>query len=164
MDYLEHWSDLYISGQDALNLLNTLEAFHNIYGYESCWDMKKVKSPQYNQGFSVTHKAKTFYKKVDARILVLALIGQHPDETQSVIVRRGVCTTPHCINPYHYFYGTKSDVAFQTNIRKGSHLTEDLLEVVLEKCKNKRAMAAVAREYNLPYHVIRRACQRAEAQ
>ena len=164
MDYLEHWSDLYISGQDALHFLNTLEAFHNICGYKKCWDMKKVKDHNLLPGFSTTHKVKTFYKKVDARLLILSLRGQYPIEKKDIIVRIATCKTKNCINPYHYFYGTRSDVAFQANLRNGSNLTKDLLEVVLEQRRNKRPMAALAREYNVPYHILRRACNRAEAQ
>jgi hypothetical protein len=158
MKVLDFFSQYYIVGEDAARFMTVLKLFDDRYGKEKCWCTKKINNPYHLEGFVLSHPNRPLYKRIDARVLTLALVGQYPDPNKPVIVRRGHCTSNHCINPNHYFYGTKRDVAIQRNIRKGSHLTQDLIDTIRAQWEEKRSYASLAREFNLPYHTVRRAC------
>ena len=72
-------------------------------------------------GFVNSKRNHLFYKTMDARpLLLLAMIGQFPDDGKNnVIVRRHICDCKFCLNPSHYYYGTKADVRLETNQRNG---------------------------------------------
>lgn len=158
MKALDFFQENYIVGEDATRFMTVLKLFDDRYGKEKCWCVKKVNNPYHLEGFVLSHPNRPLYKRIDARVLVLALIDQYEDPNKPFIVRRGQCTSNHCINPNHYFYGTKRDISVQNNIRKGSNLTPDLIDTLRAQREEKRSYASLAREFNLPYHTVRRAC------
>lgn len=110
-------------------------------------------------GFSTSRNARPKYKTADARELMLALLDQYPSETNPIIVRRSCCTSTYCINPLHYFYGTRRDAMWQHNLRSGGQVDQQLVLKLREECSvAKKSYASIAREYQLPYHTVRRIC------
>jgi hypothetical protein len=158
MDLADFFSRQYISGTDALHFVEVLSKFHRTQGAQACWCLKKANNLKALKGFTTSNLSRPLFKGQDARELVLAVAGQYRPETDSIIVRRGVCTSTHCLNPTHYFYGTKQDVAMQRHARKGSPLSPELVSLLREERKKDRSYASIARQYALPYHVVRRIC------
>ena len=159
MDFAEFWKENYVVGSDAIHLIEVLELFNHTYGQNRCWCIKKIKTPEHIKGFVLTHTTIPIYKATDVRPLLLALLDQYQSDEKPIIVRRGCCKSKYCVNPTHYFYGTKRDVAFQLNIRNGSHLDEQLLEKLRREKKKDRSYASIARQFDLPYYTVRRALQ-----
>lgn len=156
---MQFLADKYIVGTHAVDFLNVLKSFHTRFGDNECWCLKKVKNLQVTKGFTVAQNARPKYRGVDARELLLATIDQYPSESKPIIVRRGCCSSTHCINPNHYFYGTRQDAMEQHNIRRGNPVDLALVQQLRDACTNqKKSYASIAREYNLPYYTVRRIC------
>jgi hypothetical protein len=159
MRAMDFFHDNYIMGDDIAQFMNVLKLFDQRYGKEKCWCIKKINNPEHLKGFVLSHPNRPVYKGTDARGLVLALIDQYSEPEKPFIVRYSNCLSTHCINPNHYFHGTKRDVAIQRNKRNGTHrLDPGLIELLRHERSEKRSYASLAREFNLPYHTVRRAC------
>ena len=75
--------------------------------------MKKIKHSAF-EGFNTSKKNKLLYQNKDARELLLFLTGRLPKEETPIIVRKGYCQSPYCLNPAHYYWGTRKDVAYES--------------------------------------------------
>lgn len=76
------------------------------------------------------------------------------------MVRRHECTSVYCINPAHFYWGTKQDVCFERGWRKGSRVTVQLVEELRKKYETQNtSITSLAKSYKLPYHVVRSICR-----
>ena len=97
---------------DQIKFVNAFKTGLKILGKEKCWCMKKIKHSAF-EGFNTSKKNKLQYQGKDARELLLYLTGREPTPEKSIIVRKGYCQSPYCLNPSHYYWGTRKDVAYE---------------------------------------------------
>ena len=159
MDFEVFCKERYLSGPETLQFLTILKNFCTTYGQNQCWSLQKVKNPDAVAGFSMSRNARPRFKGADARELLLAAVGQYHSESKPIIVRHSCCESTCCVNPLHYFYGTRQDAMWQHNLRIGSPVSPQVVTQLREECgRTKKSYASLAREFNLPYHTVRRIC------
>lgn len=159
LDFKAFCEERYLFPADVLHFLNILRKFCKSHGQEKCWCLKKAKDRELVSSISTSQNQRPRYKGVDARELLLALMDQSPTETKSIIVRHSSCQSTYCINPLHYFYGTRQDAMWQHTLRKGSEVSPQVVQSLRdEHSLTRRSYASLAREYKLPYHTVRRIC------
>lgn len=96
--------------------------------------------------------------------MLLSLSNHYYSDELPILVRRGVCRSPHCLNPSHYYYGTKSDVALENNIRKpkAGNRQNEVTAVIAEQMRMERdageSILRLSRKYKIAYHTARRIC------
>lgn len=161
MDYVTIFRDEYLSTEDLLAFATALNVFQEVVGKESCWC---VKAADYSvlESFTVTHPSRPQFKGRDARVLSLALVDQFYDDLKPVIVRRHVCKSIYCVNPNHYYYGTRADVRLEHQRRSGLKLSLKIIdEIKLKREEDPRrwTYAKLASLYRLPVHVVGRICR-----
>ena len=79
----------------------------------------------------------------------------------TVLVRKAVCRSRHCLNPSHYYFGTRADVAVELNARNKNKLTTELrkeIKNLYAQDSKKWNYTALAKHYQIPYHTVRRLC------
>jgi hypothetical protein len=160
LDYLDFFREQYLTTDDLVAVVSALNLFQSGFGTNRCWCLKTINRSEL-KGFTTSHGSRPLYKGRDARMLTLAIAGQYQSETQPIIVRKHVCNSVYCINPNHYYFGTKREVCFERGQRKGSRISPELVtELRLKNTENRKtwSYAALARQYRLPYHVVRRIC------
>jgi hypothetical protein len=148
------------SGLTPLDQLVFSAAFRvclDAIGADDCWCLQK-RSHSAFAGFSTVNPNKLLYKSQDARPLLLSIAGQFQSNERPVTVRRSICQSPHCLNPAHYYWGTKADVAAETAQRNGKQISIEAINKMREDTINGHTYLQVARQYSLPYHVVRRIC------
>lgn len=153
------FNEHYLTSQELQLFLQILKKFEVTYGLTACWCLKSVTKAE-AKGFSTGHSTKPFFKGTDARPLLLAVVNQYPDWQKPLVVRRHECNSAHCVNPNHYYFGTKKDTCFERGWRKGSRVTPELVEELREKYRScNTSLTSLARSYKLPYHVVRSICR-----
>ena len=103
---------------DLIVFAKAAQLFSRSKGRKSCWSLAASPRVMFS-GFINSKRNHLHYRAQDARPLLLALLGQYPSAGKSVIVRRHTCTDPFCMNPSHYYYGTRADVMLENQQRKG---------------------------------------------
>lgn len=153
------FNEHYLTSQELCRFLEILKKFESSCGPTACWCLKSVTRAEV-RGFSTGHSTKPFFKGVDARPLLLAVINQYPNWEKPLVVRRHECNSFHCVNPNHYYFGTKRDISYERGWRKGSKVTPKLVEELREKYEfQNTSITSLARSYKLPYHVVRSICR-----
>lgn len=153
------FNENYFTSKELLSFIETLQKFEGVYGPRKCWCLRAVNKAQ-AKGFSTSHSTKPFFKGIDARPLLLAVTGQYATWDKPLVVRRHECKSPHCINPNHYYFGTKRDVCFERGWRKGSKITPQLVEKLRHEYETQNtSLTSIAQSYELPYHVVRSICK-----
>jgi hypothetical protein len=159
----DFWSVFTLSGltrKDALAVAEAMQHFLAIAGPNQCWCVKSLKHPCL-KGFACSNPRVPFYKGVNARLLTLALVDRFATAEAPVAVRKACCKSKWCINPDHYFFGTRVDVHLERNEAKRAGPTPDMIieiRQLKEKDPKRWTAAAIARHYKMPYHVVRRIC------
>ena len=97
---------------DQIVFANAFATGLKLLGKDQCWCMKKIKHSSF-EGFNTSKETKLFYKGQDARPLILSLTGRDSDGINTVIVRKSCCKSNYCLNPSHYYWGTRQDVAYE---------------------------------------------------
>ena len=160
----DFWSVFLLSGlarKDALYVAEAMAHFQAVAAPGQCWCVKSRKHLVLKGFEGGGNRLVPYYKGKNARFLVLALINQFATAEAPVAVRKAACKSQWCINPEHYYFGTRSDVKLEDNKRKGGNLSHELIAEIRQlKAKDPRkwTAAALARHYNMRYHVIRRIC------
>jgi hypothetical protein len=153
------FNEHYLTSQELYRFIETLQKFETTYGAKACWCLKTVTKSEV-KGFSTSHSTKPFFKGIDARPLLLAVLDQYPNWEKPLVVRHHECKSPHCINPNHYYFGTKKDICFERGWRRGSRVTPQLVEELREKYEfQNTSLTSLAKSYKLPYHVVRGICR-----
>jgi len=154
MKTLEFFLDKGLIAPDVLVFAKAFQVLMKMKGKTSCWDLNQSRHSIFS-GFVNSKRNHLHYKTLDARPLLLAMIGQFPDEKNNVIVRRHTCDCKYCLNPSHYYYGTMADVRLETNQRKGDALTPEVLAEIRSVDKH-LSNKEVARAFNLSYQRVRK--------
>lgn len=164
MKPLQFFLESGLSAKDAVVFSTVFQAYLQSVGPDRCWCLKKNAHSAF-AGFSVASPSKTRYRDLDARPLALALAGVYPtEEDTQVLIRRSCCKSVHCINPAHYYYGSRADVAMETQgkkpIKKGDPavMTPKLAELLRSERAKGKSITSLAIKYRLNYHVARRVC------
>ena len=154
--------DADLTPQDQITFAVALQAAIKEIGKTQCWCLKEYNSLAL-QGFKTTKVNIPLYKNKDARPLLLAMIGSFKEETRNIIVRRSVCKSKYCINPTHYYWGTRSDVAYEESKRSFpiyKSLTKDLIMRLRLENEEGISIKKLAEVYKIPYHTARRICNK----
>jgi len=157
MKFLEFFKTYGLTRKDALFFVETLTVFHQELGKTQCWCLK-TNNTRRLKGFTTSHGGKPLYKGKDARLLLLALVDMYQENPDALVVRKHCCNSVYCLNPGHYFFGTKKDVCLERGKRRGSAVTEELITKLRGCHKEGRTFAYLAKQNGLPYHVVRRIC------
>ena len=131
-------------------------AFQGI-GKDRCWCMKKHTHAVF-RGFSTSKTKTLLYKNKDARPLILAMTGRYYEENKSIIVRKAICTSKYCLNPSHYYWGTRSDVAYESAQRRETGVNNDLITKLRIENAGGISSLKLSKTYKIPYHTVRRIC------
>ena len=86
------------------------------------------------------------------------MAGYNSDTTNNVIVRRSCCNSPYCLNPSHYYWGTRQDVAYENIKRNRITLNKDLITKLRKENTAGINSNKLSKKYKLPYHTVRRIC------
>ena len=146
-----------LTPRDQIAFAMAFQAAIKEIGKNKCWCLKENNSIAL-QGFKTTKMNIPFYKNRDARPLMLAMIGSFYEETKPIIVRRSICNSPYCINPTHYYWGTRSDVAYEESKRNKKPISKDLITKLRSESEEGISNKELSKIYKVPYHTVRRIC------
>jgi hypothetical protein len=160
MDLISFFRDASLTTEDAVVFAKAFQLSLQLQGPERCWCVKKQNHSVFN-GFSTYNNTKLLYRGHDARGLLMAMSNRYYEDERPIVVRRSVCKSVHCLNPTHYYYGTKSDVAMETNVRSSkSSQSQNILmadQIRMERDAGE-SILRLSRKYKIPYHTARRIC------
>ena len=128
-----------------------------LLGKEKCWCLKRNNHAIF-QGFTIKTATRLFYKGRDARPLLLSIAGYSPTNSESVIVRRSICTSHYCLNPSHYYWGSRADVAYENSQRRNKGINNQLITKLRKESKGGISSLKLSKTYRIPYHTVRRIC------
>ena len=146
-----------LTAYDQVVFATSLKFAHKLLGRKPCWCMKLCNHNVF-QGFTTSKKNRLLYKTKDARPLLLALAGKFSTEEKSIIVRKAECTSQYCLNPSHYYWGTRSDVAYENAKRSNSNINNLLITKLREKSQKGISKKELSITYKIPYETTRRIC------
>lgn len=149
------YSDLTI--QDQVQFAKTFQICLRLLGRDQCWCMQKRSHAAF-EGFTTAHTSRLLYKGVDARPLILAMSNRFQTEETPIIVRRAACKSQYCLNPSHYYYGTRSAVALENAQRNKTGLSPQLIQLLRQGKQEGKRILDLSRKYKIPYHTARRVC------
>lgn len=142
---------------DQISFARAFQICLRLYGRDKCWRLDKRSHPAF-AGFTTSHPRSLFYRGIDARPLILGMSGRY-QEGDEVAIRRSCCQSVHCLNPAHYYWGTRSQVMLEA--RKGKQKTDlspDLIEKLRRGRQEGKRVLDLSRQYKVPYHTARRIC------
>ncbi len=146
-----------LTASDKVVFAKAFQIALQLWGKDDCWCMKKSSNSIF-QGFTTSKKKFLTYRGRDARPLMLSMAGQYSDPINNVIVKRSICKSPYCLNPSHYYWGTRADVTMENKERDRKPINKDLItKLRQEKTKGKSSLQ-LSKKYTLPYHTVRRIC------
>ena len=102
-----------LTPKDEIVFAKAFQVSLQLLGKDSCWCMKKCKDNIFS-GFTTSKKGFLSYKGRDARPLLLAMAGKTFEPQKPIVVRKSCCKSTYCLNPSHYYWGTRADVAYET--------------------------------------------------
>ena len=142
---------------DQIKFVNAFKTALKIIGKEKCWCMKKIKHSAF-EGFNTSKKNKLQYQGKDARELLLYLTGRKAKDNTQIIVRKGYCQSPYCLNPAHYYWGTRKDVAYENASVSENSIDTFLISKLRKESQKGISSRKLSKIYRLPYHSVRRIC------
>ena len=144
---------------DKIAFAKSFELCQKIFGRTNCWCLRESSHPAFS-GFALdtSHHKTIRYKGADARPLILAMSGQFQPDESHVAIRKSICNSPHCLNPSHYYWGTKAEVALEGQRKKKNGLTPEIICALQEGRKQGKRVLDLSRQYKVPYHTARRIC------
>ena len=110
------------------------------------------------KGFTTSKKTKLMYKGHDARPLILNMTGRNYSEEEPIIVKRSECKSQFCLNPSHYYWGTRKDVAYENAKVSEKSINIDLITKLRNENQSGVSSRKLSKHYRLPYHSVRRIC------
>jgi hypothetical protein len=142
---------------DQVCFARLIQACFASMGGNKCWNASKVKDVSF-QGVTSVHPKRVLYKNVDVRPLMLAFANEVQTETQTITVRKACCSSEHCMNPSHYYWGSRTDVAGEVTKRSRPRFDAKLVEEMRKEKENNTSILKISRKYKIPYHTARRIC------
>lgn len=163
MGSVEFFRQSCLNSDDAVVFAKAFQVCSRILGKERCWCVK-TQNHSIFRGFNTSHASKLLYKGQDARPLLLALSDRYHTDELPIIVRRASCKSAYCLNPTHYYYGTRADVSLENNSRntKKDEKETQITAVVADQLRKERSAGIsilnLSRKYKIAYHTARRIC------
>lgn len=148
-----------LAPEDQITFAKAFQVSLQLFGEDKCWCLKE-NSHTIFQGFTTSKGGRLFYKTRDARPLLLAMAKCFRQENTPVIVRRSICKSEYCLNPSHYYWGTRSDVAYESTQRSDKGLNKDLISKLRNLNRDGISSLKLSKTYKLPYHTVRRICNK----
>ena len=142
---------------DQIVFANAFATGLKLLGKDQCWCMKKIKHSSF-EGFNTSKETKLLYKGQDARPLILSLTGRDSDGINNVIVRKSCCKSNYCLNPSHYYWGTRQDVAYEKASISKKFIDRTLITKLRLENQKGTSSRKLSKTYRLPYHSVRRIC------
>lgn len=142
---------------DQLVFAKAFQVCLKIKGPSKCWCMEKMQHAAFD-GFRILGRTALLYKGRDARPLLLAFAGQFQSGEKSIAVRRAACESVYCLNPSHYYWGTRQNVSYETAVRNGTAVSQEKIEAMKADKAAGSTLLQISRKHKLPYHVTRRLC------
>ena len=142
---------------DQVIFAKAIQISLQLMGKENCWCLKRNNHAIF-QGFTTNKANRLFYKGRDARPLLLSIAGCNPPSSESVIVRKAICTSKYCLNPSHYYWGTRSDVAYENSQRRNNGINTSLITKLRQEKELGTSSLKLSKTYRIPYHIVRRIC------
>jgi len=157
MNVVTLFRDLGLEPADQIVLVRALQLGLKMFPRDECWRVDQSSHIAF-EGFNTSKKTTLVYRGVDSRPLLLALSGRFQRD-EEIAIRRHSCSSPYCLNPTHYFWGTKSQLMLQqqSSREKGS-LSVDLIQKLRVGRQEGKRVLDLARQYKVPYHTARRIC------
>lgn len=147
-----------LTPEDQVRVAKTLHTASQIMDRTRCWRLENLNHKLF-EGFSTLDKRTIKYKGVDARALLLAMTGQFAEGAKNVAVRKASCQSAHCLNPTHYYWGTREDVAYENAVREGSAIPKECINAMRSASESGESLIKISRRYRIPYHTTRRICK-----
>lgn len=154
MEASQLFSDAGLSATDLITLVKAVQVFSHRLGRGSCWSVTENRASLFS-GFSASKRDYLHYKALDARPLLLSLISQFAEPEKNVIVRRHTCSEKFCVNPSHYYFGTRADVMLEAELRKGKQLDPALVQSI-KAASRTVSTTQLAKKLGLPYHRVQK--------
>ena len=142
---------------DQITFAKAFQIAFQLIGKDECWCMKKNTHTVF-QGFKTSKTKTLLYRNKDARPLILAMTGRYYEENKSIIVRKSICSSQYCLNPTHYYWGTRSDVAYENAQRNTTGVTNELITKLRIESEEGISSLKLSKTYKIPYHTVRRIC------
>lgn len=163
MDPIRIFRDYDLTELDAVAFAKAFQVCSTAVGWNECWDLssRALAHPIFN-GFNTSNKQKLLYRSRDAQPLLLALSGRYFQDARPIIVRRHCCTSRYCLNPLHFYYGTRADVTLETNKRKNTTkprtniVTPEVIDGIMMAKIAGNSILKISRRFRIPYHTVRR--------
>ena len=162
MDYQTVFRDEYLAPVDLVSFAYSLNLFQELVGEEECWCIKDANHPAL-KNFACWHPSRPQFKGRDARLLSLAIVNQFSTTEKPLIVRKHSCKTKYCVNPTHYFYGTKMDVSLERQRRQGVKLSLKAIEEIRstrDLDTNYWTYQRLSWKFKVPTQAVARICRR----
>lgn len=157
MDLQTLFRDAGLSSEEKVALVKSIEVCLRLYGRDKCWPISTARHRAF-EGFNTSHSKTLRYKGADARPLILGMSGQFQPDESYVAIRKSICKSPHCLNPSHFYWGTRAEVALEGQRNKKNGLSPDVIRALQEGRKEGKRVLDLSRQYKVPYHTARRIC------
>jgi hypothetical protein len=176
----QFFADRGLGTEDLIWLLKCTKLLRERLPGDRCWCLDKINHPFFH-GFTLQGRGalkgaqgdpekasgkRPMYRGRDARSLILAITGRY-GEPGKVVVRTAACKSFYCINPTHYYWGTKGDVQLERLRRGGTDLPNEVIKQVREARQSNAQIYTyqkLAEEFDLSYSVIRGICTKGNYQ
>lgn len=154
MDPLTYFQENGLTNHDAVVFAKAFQIFIAAQGQTTCWDLKK-RSHSALAGFQTSKGRIIHYNGFDARPFLLAAVGRFKTTERSVVVRHHSCSAERCLNPSHYYWGTRADVAYEL----GRALKRTPSSEIIKQIKNADESVVsqeLSAQLEVPYHLLTR--------
>jgi len=146
-----------LTAYDQILFVRAFQTALEHFGKESCWCLTKMNNAGF-KGFTTSKKTKLMYKGHDARPLILGMTGRNYSEENPIIVKKSECKSQYCLNPSHYYWGTRKDVAYENAKTSEKSIDVDLITKLRTESNSGVSSRKLSKHYRLPYHSVRRIC------
>ena len=148
-----------LTPDDQITFIKAFQIGLAAYGQSSCWCMKdRILNRAGFEGFTTSKKQRLTYRGQDARPLLLAVSQRFSSPEKPIIVRRAICNSKYCLNPAHYYWGTRVDVAAENAERKKTGINSELINTLRKEKEEGTSSLKLSKKYRMPYHTVRRIC------
>ena len=142
---------------DQITFAKAFQISLQLWDKDECWCMKE-KTHNIFRGFNTSKPNRLLYKNKDARPLLLSMTGRSYSEENPIIVRSAKCKSKHCLNPSHYYWGTRKHVALENANRSSTGINKELITKLRIENEEGISSLKLSKAYKIPYHTVRRIC------
>ena len=154
MDALTFFMEYGLTNSDAVVFAKAFQVFLATVGPNSCWNLHKMRHSAFS-GFQTGTGRIIRYQGFDARPLLLAAAGRYSWSDKTVLVRHRTCQVDRCLNPSHYYWGTRADVAYERGRALDKIPRQDLIETI-KAADSSVTSKSLSERLNIPYHLLTR--------